>query len=92
MVRTDKSLSGIHLLCAVGRYQEACSQVWSYLFDLLLATPLLYCQIATAILIFAFKLGFYDRHMFHIDNSHILFCMFNMDIFIPQSCKHVFML
>jgi hypothetical protein len=27
MVRTDKSLSGTHLLCAVGRYQEACSQV-----------------------------------------------------------------
>ncbi|KAJ3671195.1 hypothetical protein LUZ60_008621 [Juncus effusus] len=27
MVRTDKSLSGIHLLCAVGRYQEACSQL-----------------------------------------------------------------
>ncbi|KAL6006260.1 hypothetical protein ACLOJK_040306 [Asimina triloba] len=26
MVRTDKSVSGIHLLCAVGRYQEACSQ------------------------------------------------------------------
>uniref|UniRef100_A0A251SKN6 Putative zinc finger, CCHC-type n=1 Tax=Helianthus annuus TaxID=4232 RepID=A0A251SKN6_HELAN len=26
MVRTDKSLSGTHLLCAVGRYQEACSQ------------------------------------------------------------------
>ncbi|XP_058074403.1 uncharacterized protein LOC131223110 isoform X2 [Magnolia sinica] len=27
MVRTDKSLSGIHLLSAVGRYQEACSQL-----------------------------------------------------------------
>ncbi|KAI3781932.1 hypothetical protein L2E82_11960 [Cichorium intybus] len=27
MVRTDRSLSGTHLLCAVGRYQEACSQV-----------------------------------------------------------------
>ncbi|XWS27030.1 hypothetical protein CRYUN_Cryun26dG0080800 [Craigia yunnanensis] len=27
MVRTDRSLSGIHLLCAVGRYQEACSQL-----------------------------------------------------------------
>lgn len=27
MVRTDQSLSGTHLLCAVGRYQEACSQV-----------------------------------------------------------------
>ncbi|GAB2300310.1 hypothetical protein Dimus_034346 [Dionaea muscipula] len=27
MVRTDKSLSGTHLLCAVGRYQEACSQL-----------------------------------------------------------------
>ncbi|ERN03720.1 WD repeat-containing protein 11 [Amborella trichopoda] len=27
MVRTDKSLSGVHLLCAVGRYQEACSQL-----------------------------------------------------------------
>lgn len=27
MVRTDKSLTGIHLLCAVGRYQEACSQL-----------------------------------------------------------------
>ncbi|KAK1312231.1 hypothetical protein QJS10_CPA07g00650 [Acorus calamus] len=27
MVRTDKSLSGIHLLCAVGRFQEACSQL-----------------------------------------------------------------
>ncbi|XP_042424399.1 WD repeat-containing protein 11-like isoform X2 [Zingiber officinale] len=27
MVRTDNSLSGIHLLCAVGRYQEACSQL-----------------------------------------------------------------
>uniref|UniRef100_A0A453N8G6 WDR11 TPR domain-containing protein n=1 Tax=Aegilops tauschii subsp. strangulata TaxID=200361 RepID=A0A453N8G6_AEGTS len=26
MVRTDKSLSGTHLLCAVGKYQEACSQ------------------------------------------------------------------
>ncbi|KAL6974166.1 hypothetical protein U1Q18_028349 [Sarracenia purpurea var. burkii] len=26
MVRTDRSLSGMHLLCAVGRYQEACSQ------------------------------------------------------------------
>nr|GMC68875.1 WD repeat-containing protein 11-like [Ipomoea batatas] len=25
MVRTDNSLSGTHLLCAVGRYQEACS-------------------------------------------------------------------
>ncbi|XVE54449.1 hypothetical protein DITRI_Ditri03aG0082400 [Diplodiscus trichospermus] len=31
MVRTDRSLSGIHLLCAVGRYQEACSQAWIYL-------------------------------------------------------------
>ncbi|KAJ0985684.1 hypothetical protein J5N97_004040 [Dioscorea zingiberensis] len=27
MVRTDKTLSGIHLLCAVGKYQEACSQL-----------------------------------------------------------------
>lgn len=27
MVRTDRSLSGTHLLCAVGRYQEACSQL-----------------------------------------------------------------
>ncbi|KAK8931167.1 hypothetical protein KSP39_PZI016202 [Platanthera zijinensis] len=27
MVRTDKSLTGTHLLCAVGRYQEACSQL-----------------------------------------------------------------
>lgn len=27
MVRTDRSLSATHLLCAVGRYQEACSQV-----------------------------------------------------------------
>lgn len=27
MVRTDKSLSGTHLLCAVGRHQEACSQL-----------------------------------------------------------------
>lgn len=27
MVRTDKSLSGTHLLCAVGKYQEACSQL-----------------------------------------------------------------
>nr|XP_009381634.1 PREDICTED: WD repeat-containing protein 11 isoform X1 [Musa acuminata subsp. malaccensis] len=27
MVRTDKSLSGTHLLCAVGRYQESCSQL-----------------------------------------------------------------
>ncbi|XP_022749666.1 WD repeat-containing protein 11-like isoform X2 [Durio zibethinus] len=27
MVRTDRSLYGIHLLCAVGRYQEACSQL-----------------------------------------------------------------
>lgn len=29
MVRSDRSLSGTHLLCAVGRYQEACSQVIS---------------------------------------------------------------
>ncbi|GJT05148.1 transducin/WD40 repeat family protein [Tanacetum coccineum] len=27
MVETDRSLSGTHLLCAVGRYQEACSQI-----------------------------------------------------------------
>lgn len=27
MVRTDRSLSGVHLLCGVGRYQEACSQL-----------------------------------------------------------------
>ncbi|KAJ9688671.1 hypothetical protein PVL29_014362 [Vitis rotundifolia] len=27
MVGIDKSLSGTHLLCAVGRYQEACSQL-----------------------------------------------------------------
>lgn len=27
MVGTDDSLSGTHLLCAVGRYQEACSQL-----------------------------------------------------------------
>ncbi|XP_028548935.1 WD repeat-containing protein 11-like [Dendrobium catenatum] len=27
MIRTDKSLSGTHLLCAVGRHQEACSQL-----------------------------------------------------------------
>ncbi|KAI4380639.1 hypothetical protein MLD38_006806 [Melastoma candidum] len=27
MVRTDRSLSGTHLMCAVGRYQEACSQL-----------------------------------------------------------------
>ncbi|XP_057967387.1 uncharacterized protein LOC131157338 [Malania oleifera] len=27
MVRIDKTLSGTHLLCAVGRYQEACSQL-----------------------------------------------------------------
>uniref|UniRef100_A0A2P2K3Z9 WD repeat-containing protein 11 n=1 Tax=Rhizophora mucronata TaxID=61149 RepID=A0A2P2K3Z9_RHIMU len=27
MVRTDRSLFGTHLLCAVGRYQEACSQL-----------------------------------------------------------------
>ncbi|GJW18714.1 transducin/WD40 repeat family protein [Tanacetum coccineum] len=27
MVETDRSLSGTHLLCAVGRYQEACSQM-----------------------------------------------------------------
>ncbi|KAL5208008.1 hypothetical protein ABZP36_032443 [Zizania latifolia] len=27
MVRTDKSLCGTHLLCAVGRYQEPCSQL-----------------------------------------------------------------
>lgn len=27
MVETDRSLSGTHLLCAVGRYQEACSQL-----------------------------------------------------------------
>ncbi|KAK4257414.1 hypothetical protein QN277_007007 [Acacia crassicarpa] len=27
MVRADRSLTGIHLLCAVGRYQEACSQL-----------------------------------------------------------------
>ncbi|KAL6954223.1 hypothetical protein U1Q18_045863 [Sarracenia purpurea var. burkii] len=33
MVRTDRSLSGMHLLCAVGRYQEACSQVQSYFLN-----------------------------------------------------------
>ncbi|KAL1195386.1 hypothetical protein V5N11_019949 [Cardamine amara subsp. amara] len=27
MVRTDNSLTGTHLLCAVGRHQEACSQL-----------------------------------------------------------------
>ncbi|XP_010510885.1 PREDICTED: WD repeat-containing protein 11-like isoform X1 [Camelina sativa] len=27
MVRSDRSLSGTHLLCSVGRYQEACSQL-----------------------------------------------------------------
>ncbi|XP_041999067.1 WD repeat-containing protein 11-like isoform X2 [Salvia splendens] len=27
MVRNDRSMSGTHLLCAVGRYQEACSQL-----------------------------------------------------------------
>ncbi|XP_054821637.1 uncharacterized protein LOC129320288 isoform X2 [Prosopis cineraria] len=27
MVRADRSLTGTHLLCAVGRYQEACSQL-----------------------------------------------------------------
>ncbi|KAM7267545.1 hypothetical protein ACFE04_009711 [Oxalis oulophora] len=27
MVRTDRSHAGTHLLCAVGRYQEACSQL-----------------------------------------------------------------
>ncbi|KAI4344151.1 hypothetical protein L6164_011415 [Bauhinia variegata] len=27
MVRADRSMSGTHLLCAVGRYQEACSQL-----------------------------------------------------------------
>ncbi|CAI9284660.1 unnamed protein product [Lactuca saligna] len=27
MVRTGRSLSGTHLLCVVGRYQEACSQL-----------------------------------------------------------------
>ncbi|KAK9073807.1 hypothetical protein SSX86_006401 [Deinandra increscens subsp. villosa] len=27
MVESDRSLSGTHLLCAVGRYQEACSQL-----------------------------------------------------------------
>ena len=27
MVRADRSLSGTHLLCAVGRHQEACSQL-----------------------------------------------------------------
>lgn len=27
MVRSDRSLAGTHLLCAVGRYQEACSQL-----------------------------------------------------------------
>ncbi|KAG5404864.1 hypothetical protein IGI04_010983 [Brassica rapa subsp. trilocularis] len=27
MVRPDRSLSGTHLLCSVGRYQEACSQL-----------------------------------------------------------------
>lgn len=32
MVRTDRSLSGTHLLCAVGRHQEACSQVMFSVF------------------------------------------------------------
>ncbi|KAL8129594.1 hypothetical protein V2J09_018749 [Rumex salicifolius] len=33
MVRTDKSLSGVHLLCGVGKFQEACSQA-SFIFFL----------------------------------------------------------
>lgn len=35
MVRNDRSMSGTHLLCAVGRYQEACSQV-----DLIMLTSI----------------------------------------------------
>lgn len=31
MVGTERSLSGTHLLCAVGRYQEACSQVGEFI-------------------------------------------------------------
>ncbi|KAL6585937.1 hypothetical protein OROMI_002581 [Orobanche minor] len=27
MVRDDRSMSGTHFPCAVGRYQEACSEV-----------------------------------------------------------------
>jgi hypothetical protein len=47
--------------------------IWSYLFDFLIAFSLLYCQIATAIIIFATKLGLYDRRVFLCHNSHIQF-------------------
>lgn len=40
MVRTDRSLSGTHLLCAVGRYQEACSQVYILMLFLVNCTLL----------------------------------------------------
>uniref|UniRef100_A0A1S3XFX5 WD repeat-containing protein 11-like n=1 Tax=Nicotiana tabacum TaxID=4097 RepID=A0A1S3XFX5_TOBAC len=41
MVRTDRSLSGTHLLCAVGRYQEACSQVVIAIYSLFLVILML---------------------------------------------------
>jgi hypothetical protein len=39
MVGTEDSLSGTHLLCAVGRYQEACSQVNQFSLVLFIAMP-----------------------------------------------------
>jgi hypothetical protein len=39
MVGTEDSLSGTHLLCAVGRYQEACSQVNRFSLVLFIAMP-----------------------------------------------------
>lgn len=52
MVGTDDSLSGTHLLCAVGRYQEACSQasklylLWEEINGHILITRVTYEPIA----------------------------------------------
>ncbi|KAF3790620.1 WD repeat-containing protein 11 [Nymphaea thermarum] len=62
MVRTEKSLYGTHLLCAVGRYQEACSQDAGYWTDAatLAATHLQGSDYARALMLYVASGAMYE--------------------------------
>ncbi|KAJ0615470.1 putative WD repeat-containing protein [Helianthus annuus] len=59
MVRTGRSLSGTHLLCAVGRYQDACSHVVFYCRKLFFLAKCLFFPFCIITIMMVFLLHWY---------------------------------
>lgn len=78
MVRSDRSLSGTHLLCAVGRYQEACSQVKSFHLIQFLS-PGIYCMIHNSVSFYSCVIHQWLNYKYYL-HLHTCSCYYNETI------------